>query len=70
MNLRERRNGENTMTDTIVSNECKKGNELDIELESIKSTALARIVEEVRNECKSDQTSPTAYNRTHNRHNR
>ncbi|WP_327196609.1 YhhA family cyclophane-containing RiPP [Sphingobium sp. Leaf26] len=34
---------------------------------SLDSAALARLMEEVRNDAVS---SPTAYNRTHNRHNR
>ena len=58
------------MTETIASNECKKVSELDVQLESIKSNALARIIDEVRNDSKSDSISPTSYNRTHNRHNR
>ena len=41
---------------------------LDVELTSIGSAALARLVEEVRN--KGEPASSTAYNRTYHRHNR
>ncbi len=39
----------------------------DTALLGLDSAALARLMEEVRNDAVS---SPTAYNRTHNRHNR
>ena len=43
---------------------------LDIRLENIDSTALARLIEEVRNDSKDELLSTTTYNRTYHRHNR
>ena len=43
---------------------------LDLEIESLGSTALARLVEEVRNPSDTPQVSATNYNRTYHRHNR
>ena len=48
----------------------KKCDELDIQLESVNSAALARLVEEVRNDVSADPIAPNAYNRTYHRHNR
>jgi hypothetical protein len=39
-------------------------------VESVDSVALARLIEEVRNEGAGPLGSPTAYNRTYHRHNR
>jgi hypothetical protein len=39
-------------------------------IEIIESVALARLIEEVRNEGAGPLGSPTAYNRTYHRHNR
>lgn len=43
---------------------------LDLEVESLGSVALARLVEEVRNPSDTPQVSATNYNRTYHRHNR
>ena len=43
---------------------------LDIKLENISSTALARLIDEVRNDGKDEPVSATNYNRTYHRHNR
>ena len=43
---------------------------LDLEVESLDSAALARLVEEVRNPSDTAQASATNYNRTYHRHNR
>ena len=43
---------------------------LDLEVESLSSTALARLVDEVRNTTDTVQASSTNYNRTYHRHNR
>ena len=43
---------------------------LDLEVESLGSAALARLVEEVRNPSDTVQVSTTNYNRTYHRHNR
>ena len=40
---------------------------IDVELSKVSSPALARIIEEVRNE---DASTSRAYDRVHNRHNR
>ena len=42
-------------------------NAIDVDVSSISSPALARIVEEVRNE---EASTSRSYDRTHNRHNR
>ena len=44
--------------------------DLDIQVESINSTALARLIEEVQNDGIDELTPSTAYNRTYHRHNR
>ena len=49
-----------TETDLLSEN-------LEIDISQIPSPALARLVEEVRNE---DSLFPQAYDRVHNRHNR
>lgn len=41
-----------------------------ITVEKVDSVALARLIEEVRNEGAGQLGSPTAYNRTYHRHNR
>ena len=43
---------------------------LDLQLKSISSVTLARLVEEVRIDDDGERFSPTAYNRTYHRHNR
>ena len=43
---------------------------LDLEVESLGSAALARLVEEVRNPSDTVKVSTTNYNRTYHRHNR
>ena len=43
---------------------------LDVKLEQISSTALARLIDEVRNDSKDKLVSATTYNRTYHRHNR
>ena len=42
----------------------------ELELKYVDSVALTRLIEEVRNRSDGEIDSPTAYNRTHNRHNR
>ncbi len=42
----------------------------ELEPNSMSSVALARLVEEVRNNGDGGPTSSTVYNRTYNRHNR
>ncbi len=42
----------------------------ELELNSMSSVALARLVEEVQNNGDGRPASSTAYNRTYNRHNR
>ena len=44
--------------------------DLDIAVESLSSTALARLIDEVRNEGGPEPASITTYNRTYHRHNR
>ena len=44
--------------------------DLDIPLQNFDSVALARLIEEVRNDGDSGIQPPTAYNRTYHRHNR
>ena len=42
----------------------------EIEPRNVSSVALARLIEEVQNSGDGKFVSPTAYNRTYNRHNR
>lgn len=43
---------------------------LDLRVRSLDSAALARLIEEVRNDGPGEPFSPTAYNRMYHRHNR
>lgn len=43
---------------------------LDLRLKSLGSAALARLIDEVRNDDPEEPFSPTAYNRMYHRHNR
>lgn len=43
---------------------------LDLRLKSLGSVALARLIDEVRNDDPEEPFSPTAYNRMYHRHNR
>lgn len=43
---------------------------LDLRLKSLGSVALARLIDEVRNDDPEKPLSPTAYNRMYHRHNR
>ena len=61
------------MDDTKSSNEPRESQLVEnseIEPNSMSSVALARLVEEVRNNGDGEPASATAYNRTYNRHNR
>jgi hypothetical protein len=58
----------NDMPRPTTANQTKKPTSLVIE--TIDSVALARLVKEVQNNGASPVDSPTAYNRTYNRHNR
>ena len=58
------------MADTNESAQPKAPESLDIKLENISSTALARLVDEVRNDGNGEPVSATTYNRTYHRHNR
>ena len=58
------------MTDTHAAKLSQPPERLDIPLENFTSPALARIIEEVRNDRASGPDSTTAYNRTYHRHNR
>ena len=62
--------GEDLMSDNKGPAVPENWDELDIQLESVNSAALARLVEEVRNDVSSDPITPNAYNRTYHRHNR
>ena len=42
----------------------------ELEVRDLGSVALARLIEEVRNNEAGELASPTAYNRTYHRHNR
>lgn len=42
----------------------------DIDPGAIKSPALRRLIEDIREQTDSDTSPPQAYNRVHNRHNR
>ena len=43
---------------------------IELEVRGLGSVALARLVEEVQTHGAGDLPTPTAYNRTYNRHNR
>ena len=58
------------MTEVHESATSQSSTTLDLEVESLSSVALARLVEEVRNPSDSNQVSTTNYNRTYHRHNR
>ena len=58
------------MADTNESTRPQASERLDIELKKITSTALARLIDEVRNHRGETMVSATAYNRTYHRHNR
>ena len=58
------------MTNANDSTEPQAGESLDIQLESINSAALARLIEEVRNGGNGESTASATYNRTYHRHNR
>ncbi len=59
------------MSETILLEsteaETSAGQPQELDLDQISSPALARLIEEVRNE---EALTAHAYNRTHNRHNR
>ena len=44
--------------------------DLDLRVKSLGSAALARLIDEVRNDDPEEPFSPTAYNRMYHRHNR
>ena len=58
------------MTEIHESASSQSPTTLDLEIESLSSTALARLVEEVRSPSDTPQVSATNYNRTYHRHNR
>ena len=43
---------------------------LELRMKSLGSAALARLIDEVRNDDPEEPASPTAYNRMYHRHNR
>ena len=58
------------MADTNDSTQPKAPESLDIKLDNISSTVLARLIDEVRNDDNGEPVSATTYNRTYHRHNR
>ena len=58
------------MTEVHESDSSQSPTTLDLEIESLGSAALARLVEEVRSPSDTPQVSATNYNRTYHRHNR
>lgn len=58
------------MADTNEYTSPEAPERLDVELKDISSTALDRLVDEVRNESGDNMASETTYNRTYHRHNR
>ena len=58
------------MADTNESTLHQEPESLDIKLENVSSTALARLIDEVRNDGDGEPVSATDYNRTYHRHNR
>lgn len=56
----------NTITPTTKHHNIEKSSFIDIDLKSVESLALSRLIDEVRNE----DMSLSRYDRTHNRHNR
>lgn len=51
----------------VVPSQSEFGELFDVDVKTLSSAALARLVEEVRND---DAMAGRAYDRTHNRHNR
>ena len=58
------------MTEVPDSASSQSPATLDLEIETLGSVALARLVEEVRNPSDTAQVSASNYNRTYHRHNR
>ena len=58
------------LNDSTDPRQARTVEELDLQLKSISSVALARLIQEVRNDDDGERFSPTAYNRTYHRHNR
>ena len=59
-----------TINEMTKSQEPRVVEDLDLQLKNMGSKALARLVEEVRNDGNDESVSPTAYNRAYHRHNR
>ncbi len=58
------------MLDSRESAPSQPSNPIDLEMESLSSAALTRLIEEVSNPTDPAQVSSTNYNRTYHRHNR
>ena len=58
------------VNDTPEPRKARTAESLDVQLNSISSVALARLVKEVKIDDDGERFSPTAYNRTYHRHNR
>lgn len=58
------------MTELHDSTTSQEPKDLDIEVESLSSTALVRLIDEVRNDGNAEPASITTYNRSYHRHNR
>ena len=58
------------MLDAHDSAPSEPSTAVDVELESLTSAALTRLIDEVSNPTDPTQVSSTNYNRTYHRHNR
>ncbi len=58
------------MLDPHDSARPEPSNQIDLEIESLSSAALARVIEEVSSPADPAQMLSTSYNRTYHRHNR
>jgi hypothetical protein len=58
------------MDSKAVDESVRADDSKSLDIESISSAALARLIEEVRNDSVGQLAAPTAYNRTYHRHNR
>lgn len=58
------------MSDTNESTLRQAPKSLDVDLKEFSSTALERLINEIRNDDNDKPVSATTYNRTYHRHNR
>ena len=58
------------MLETQEATPTQPSTAIELEVESLSSAALARLIEEVSNPTDPAQVSSANYNRTHHRHNR